>query len=146
MLNEEMSWNGAVLAKAINTDEARTLNGEARYEELLDLARRSGNAGRPTEFRRLNVLVPFRRRLLHLFVFSISISAVVILASVFFIPFAPKQHHTDFIAWVAWLIIVGFGICIVSYAILIWKSLQFVRQRPQAVAARPGSASDRDGR
>ena len=127
-LNEEMGFNGGVLAEAINTDEARTLNGEGRYQELLALARRSNNAGRPTEFRRLSILVPFRKCLLRLFVFSISISAVLIFASVFFIPFAPKQQN---IAWVAWLIIAGFGVCILSYAILVWKSLQFVRQRPR---------------
>jgi hypothetical protein len=60
-----------------------------------------------------------------------SITAVVISASVCFIPFAPKQQKTDFIAWVAWLVIAGFGICVVSYVILIWKSLRFIRQRPQ---------------
>src|SRR5947208_731973 len=99
-LNEEMGWNGGVLAEGINSDEARTLNGEGRYQELLDLAG-SNNAGRPTEFRRLNVLVPFRRCLLHLFVFSMSITVATIFASVIFIPFAPKQQKTDFIACVA---------------------------------------------
>lgn len=127
-LNEEMGFNGGVLADAINTDQARTLNGEGCYQGLLDLAGESNNAGRPTEFRRLSILVQFRRCLLRLFVFSVSISAVLIFASVFFIPFAPKQQE---IAWVAWLIIAGFGVCILSYAILVWKSLQFVRQRPR---------------
>jgi hypothetical protein len=51
ILNDEMGWNGAVLAEGIKTDEVRTLNGEGRYQELLDLAARSNNAGRPTEFK-----------------------------------------------------------------------------------------------
>jgi hypothetical protein len=131
ILNDETGWNGAVLAEGIKTDQARTLNGEGRYQELPDLAARSNNAGRPTEFRRLKLLVPFRRWLLCWFGFSISITAVVISASVCFIPFAPNQQKTDFIAWVAWLVIAGFGICVVSYVILIWKSLRFIRQRPQ---------------
>jgi hypothetical protein len=132
ILNDEMSFNGGVLADGIKTDEARTLNGEGRYQELLDMAARSNNAGRPTQFRRLKLLVPFHRSLLCWFVFSSSITAIVIFASVFFIPFAPKQQKSDCIAWAAWSVIAGFGICIGSYAILINKSLQFVRQpRPQ---------------
>lgn len=133
ILNEEMRWNGGVLAGGINTGEARTLNGEARYHELLDLAARSNNAGRPTEFRRLKLLVPFRRSLLCLFRFSISITAVVIFASVFFIPFAPKQQKTDFIACVAWLIIAGFGVCIGSYARLIRTSLRDPQEKREQV-------------
>lgn len=143
LLNEEMGWNGGVIAGGLNTDEARRLNGEGRYSELLARAT-PNNGGRPIEFRRLSVLVPFRGCLLRLFVFSISISAVVIFASVFFIPFAPKQQKTDFIAWVAWLIIAGFGVCIVSYAMLVWKSLQFVRQRSHGVAAEPTAPADGD--
>jgi hypothetical protein len=45
ILNDEMGWNGAVLAERIKTDQARTLNREGRYQELLDLAARSNNAG-----------------------------------------------------------------------------------------------------
>ena len=127
-----MSFNGGLLAEGINTGEARTLNGEGRYQELLDMAARSNGAGRPTQFRRLTLLVPFHRSLLCWFYLSISITAVVICASVDFIPFAPKQQKTDFIACVAWSVIAGFVVCIGSYAILIIKSLQFVRQpRPQ---------------
>lgn len=45
ILNDEMGWNGAVLADEIKSDEARTLNGEGRYQELLDMAARSTTLG-----------------------------------------------------------------------------------------------------
>jgi hypothetical protein len=127
-LNEEMGFNGGIIANGIGTPEAHSINGEGRYQELLDLARRSIPVGEHPQFRRLSLLVPFRRRLLGLFVFSISITGVAILASVIFIPFAPTQQKTIFITRIAWSIIGLFAVCIISYGLLIWNSLQFPKR------------------
>src|SRR5579884_3723049 len=69
-LNEEMGWNGAVLANTLGTDEARRLNREGRYRTLLDRARPIATEC-AAEFDRLKLLVRFRQGVLRWFFFCL---------------------------------------------------------------------------
>lgn len=119
-LRNELGHNAGILAVELHSADARKLNGQGRYKELLRLAEQHAYAGRPTEFARLKELTPMYENLMGCFLFSLVLTAGVIVASVALIFWT---HHIKS-SWPPLVLLSFFTCTIVSYAVLLWKSLQ----------------------